>query len=133
MTVIGAFFHNPWVALIIHVSNTIEPNGEFGSGPYIGIVGGMGLYSDEVGVEVFGMNCTVASHDDFGILGDASQGHQRGAIIEVVFHHIAVEGQVDVTAAFVDVEVERTSPNGVDDGIGGINGKLTDASDRVGA
>ena len=91
------------------------------------------MHPDEVGVEVFGVDCTIAPHDDLGVFGDASQGYQRGAVAEVVFHHIAVEGQVNVAAALLDVEVESSRPNGVDDGMGRVDGKFLDASDGIGA
>jgi hypothetical protein len=111
----------------------MEPYGKLGSGPNVGVVGGMRLHSDEVGIEVFGMYCAIASHHDFCILGNTSQSYQRSTIAEVAFYHVTAESQINVATTFFNVEIERLCPNGINDSLDGVNSRLSDASDRVGA
>ena len=62
-----AFAHEPRVALIIHISNAIDAGSEDGSGPNVEVVGRLGRNTDEIGVQLFGMDDAITPQVMLGI------------------------------------------------------------------
>ena len=92
------------VAFVVYVADAMELYPQRGACPNVDVVGRLGSYCADVCIQVSGVNHAVASCGVFGVTSCPTEYYLRSSIVELVFDDFAIEVQVDVARAFVDVE-----------------------------